>query len=51
MSNRRSFIGQLAAGEAGVAVSPLPARARVLGANDRIRIGLIGGRRAHPGDL
>src|ERR1035441_1764991 len=43
MSDRRTFMGQLAAGAAGVAASVLPAPARVLGANDRIRIGLIGG--------
>jgi predicted dehydrogenase len=43
MSDRRTFMGQLAAGAAGVAASALPAPARVLGANDRIRIGLIGG--------
>ena len=40
MPNRRTFLGQLAA---GAAASALPASARVLGANDRIRIGLIGG--------
>jgi predicted dehydrogenase len=40
MPNRRAFLGQLAA---ATAASALPARARILGANDRIRIGLIGG--------
>ena len=40
MPDRRTFLGQLAA---AAAASALPASARVLGANDRIRIGLIGG--------
>lgn len=37
--NRRQFVGTMAAGTAAFAISP---RSYVLGANDRIRIGLIG---------
>jgi predicted dehydrogenase len=42
MSNRRMFLGQLAAGAAAVTSSGRAA-ARVIGANDRIRFALIGG--------
>ena len=40
--NRRDFLGRSAAGMAGLAVSGLGPTSRVLGANDRISIGLIG---------
>ena len=42
MSNRRTFIGQCVKGAAGLAVSGLVTSRRILGANDRIRFGLIG---------
>lgn len=42
MPTRRRFVSQLAGGAAGLAVVSASARARVLGANDRIRIALIG---------
>src|SRR5215813_12531794 len=42
MPNRRTFMKQCARGAAGVAVSGLVSSSRVLGANDRIRFGLIG---------
>ncbi len=42
MSNRRVFLGELLGGTAAAALGA-QAPARVLGANDRIRIGLIGG--------
>jgi predicted dehydrogenase len=42
MSNRRTFIGQCAKGAAGLAVSGLVSSGRVLGANERVRFGLIG---------
>jgi len=42
MSNRRAFLRQLVGGAAWVAGSGLVASRRVLGANERIRIGLIG---------
>ena len=42
MSNRRTFMGQCVKGAAGFAVSGLVSSGRVLGANDRIRFGLIG---------
>src|SRR5271166_225188 len=42
MSNRRSFLRQLIGGATWVAVSGLVAPSRILGANERIRIGLIG---------
>ena len=42
MSNRRTFIGQCVKGAAGLAVSGLVSSRRVLGANDRVRFGLIG---------
>jgi predicted dehydrogenase len=42
MSNRRAFFGELIGGAAGVAASGLLPAARVLGANDRIRFGIIG---------
>lgn len=42
MTNRRAFFGQLAGGAAAVGVSGLVSSGRILGANDRIRIGLIG---------
>jgi predicted dehydrogenase len=45
MSNRRAFLGSMVAGAAGAAVvAAAPAASgRVIGANDRIRFGLIGG--------
>ena len=42
MSNRRSFLKQLIGSTAWVAASGLIAPSRILGANERIRIGLIG---------
>src|ERR1035437_2630496 len=42
MSNRRMFLGQLAAGAAAVS-SPGLASSRTIGANDRIGFALIGG--------
>ncbi len=42
MRNRRTFLRQVAAGTATLALSGLMSPGRVLGANDRIRIGLIG---------
>ena len=42
MSNRREFISKMAAGTVSLAASGLASSRRVLGANDRIRIGLIG---------
>jgi len=42
MCNRREFVGSLVGGTASIAVSGLVSSRRVLGANDRIRIGLIG---------
>src|ERR1039457_240956 len=42
MTNRRAFLQQLSRGAACVAALGLGAPGRVLGANDRIRIGLIG---------
>jgi predicted dehydrogenase len=42
MSNRRVFISQLLGGAAALAVSGLVPSRRVLGANDRVRLGLIG---------
>ena len=42
MSNRRTFMGQCVKGAAGLAVSGLVTSRRILGANDRIRFGLIG---------
>src|SRR5215472_11864802 len=42
MLNRRSFIHQLSGGAAALAGSSMFTSARVLGANDRIRFGLIG---------
>ncbi len=42
MSNRRTFLRQLAGGALAVAASGSFSAGRVLGANDRIRIGLIG---------
>jgi len=43
MSNRRTFMGQLLSGTATLAVSGMLPSSKVLGANDRVRIGLIGG--------
>jgi len=40
--NRREFFGNLAGGAAAVAVSGLGSAGRILGANDRIRFGIIG---------
>lgn len=42
MSSRRTFVKQLLGGSATVAVSGLFPSARVLAANDRVRVGLIG---------
>ena len=42
MPNRRTFLRQVAGGTAALALSGIVAPGRVLGANDRIRIGLIG---------
>ena len=42
MLNRRSFIHQLTGGAAALAGSSMLPPARVLGANDRVRFGLIG---------
>ena len=42
MSNRRTFMEQCVKGAAGFAVSGLVSSRRILGANDRIRFGLIG---------
>jgi len=42
MSTRREFVGKLLAGAAALAVSETVAPSHVLGANDRVRIGLIG---------
>lgn len=43
MSNRRTFMGQLLGGTATLAVSGMFPSSKVWGANDRVRIGLIGG--------
>jgi predicted dehydrogenase len=45
MSSRRAFLGSVVGGAAGVAIvgTATAAGGRVLGANDRIRFGLIGG--------
>jgi predicted dehydrogenase len=42
MPNRRTFLRQLTVGTAALAVAGIFSPGRVLGANDRIRIGLIG---------
>jgi hypothetical protein len=42
MSNRRTFVGQCVKGAAGFAVSGLVSSGRKLGANERVRFGLIG---------
>jgi len=42
MSNRREFMGQFVGGVGVLAASPALSNARIPGANDRIRIGLIG---------
>ena len=42
MSNRRTFMAHCVKGAAGFAVSGLASSRRILGANDRIRFGLIG---------
>src|SRR5215472_9730497 len=42
MTNRRTFLQQLAGSATWVAAAGLGPTARVLGANERIRIGLIG---------
>ncbi len=42
MSSRRTFFGQCLGGTAALAVSGLVPPSRVLGANDRVRLGLIG---------
>src|SRR5438477_4405982 len=42
MSTRRKFIGQILGGTAAIAAQSITAPARVLGANDRVRFGLIG---------
>ena len=43
MSSRRTFIRQALTGSAALAASGLFPSSRVLGANDRVRLGLIGG--------
>src|SRR5437870_4591773 len=45
MSNRRAFLGSVVGGATGVAIAATGtvAEGRVLGANERIRFGLIGG--------
>ena len=40
--NRRRFLGTTIAGGAALALGPRLARAQVLGANDRVRIGVVG---------
>ncbi len=42
MSTRREFVGQVLAGAAALAASNSVAPGRVLGANERVRLGLIG---------
>ena len=42
MANRRTFMGQVLGGTAAMAVSGLFPASRILGANDRVRFGLIG---------
>ena len=42
MPNRRTFLHQVASGAACVAASRIAAPRSVLGANDRVRFGLIG---------
>ena len=42
MSNRRTFVGRCVKGAAGLAVSGLVSSQRILGANERVRFGLIG---------
>jgi len=42
MSNRREFMAKIVSGAATVAVSGFSNSSKVLGANDRVRIGLIG---------
>ncbi len=42
MTNRREFISHVAAGASGVVATGILPSARVLGANDRIRFGIIG---------
>ncbi len=42
MSNRREFMGQIVSGTTGLVVSGLVSSQRILGANDRVRFGLIG---------
>ncbi len=42
MSTRREFVGALLAGTASLAAAGTPSSRRVAGANDRVRIGLIG---------
>lgn len=42
METRREFVTKVVAGTAAVAASSLVASSRVLGANDRVRLGLIG---------
>jgi predicted dehydrogenase len=42
MSSRRKFMGQILGGTAGLAASSLSPSGRLLGANDRVRLGLLG---------
>ena len=44
MSSRRQFVGQILAGTATLAVSGFFPSSRVLGADERVRVGLIGAR-------
>ena len=40
--SRRSFVATAAAAAAGISLQPASSYARILGANDRLRVGLIG---------
>ncbi len=40
--NRRAFLRTAGAGAAGLALTPAASYARILGANDRVRVGLVG---------
>ncbi|MPZ17434.1 MAG: gfo/Idh/MocA family oxidoreductase [Luteitalea sp.] len=41
-TDRRTFIRMAGAGAAGLAVTPASSYARILGANDRVRVGVVG---------
>ncbi len=51
MPNRREFVKQMAAGTTALAASGILPSSRVLGANDRVRFGLIGAGGRHTEDL